>query len=190
MLNFEKVLGNGGKVIEVAAKSIKDIATSKKHNDVTKKIEFLKTWEQEFGGARTIDEINEYEFRVKCEGIRFMLEMITDADGNINRERRQVTIDYVKETGLALNVGISKSGKADYRSQFMKCQKLNVIHMDADYAFAVSMGITVPDESGNMVRITSPIVMAYIPELRIVNDVKKVVYKMELIDRRNKTACE
>lgn len=190
MLNFEKVLGNGGKVIEVAAKSIKDIATSKKHNDGTKKIEFLKSWEQEFGGARTIDEINEYEFRVKCEGIRFMLEMITDTDGNINRERRQVALDYVKETGLALNVGISRTGKADYRNQFMKCQEMNVLKMDADYAFAISMGIMVPDENGNMVRITSPIVMAYIPELRIVNDVKKVVYKMELVNRERKTACE
>ena len=190
MLNFEKVLGNGSKVIEVAAKSIKDIATSKKHNDTGKKIEFLKTWEQEFGGARTIDEINMYEFRVKCEGIRFMLEMITDPNGFVNVDRRQVTIDYVKETGLALNVGISKSGKADYKSQFMKCQELNVISMDADYAFAISMGITVPDENGNPVRVSSPIVMAYIPEIRIVNDNKKVVYKMELIDRRNKTACE
>lgn len=190
MLSFEKVLNNGSKVIEVAAKSIKDITVSKKHNDNNKKIEFLKSWEGEFGGARTIDEINEYEFRVKCEGIRFMLEMLTNSEGDVDTERRQFALDYVRETGLALNVGISKSGKSDYRSKFMKCQKLNVIHMDADYAFAVSMGITVPDENGNMVRVTSPIVMAYIPELRIVNDNKKVVYKMELIDRRNKTACE
>lgn len=190
MLNFEKILNNGGKIVEVAAKSVKEIATSKKNNNAVKPIEFLKSWEQEFGGARTIDEINEYEFRVKCEGIRFMLEMITDSEGNVSTDRRQVTLDYVKETGLALNVGISKSGKADYKSQFMKCQELNVITMDADYTFAISMGITVPDENGNPVRVSSPIVMAYIPELRIVNDNKKVVYKMELIDRRNKTACE
>lgn len=190
MLNFEKVLNNGSKVIEVAAKSIKDITASKKHNDNNKKIEFLKSWEQEFGGARTIDEINEYEFRVKCEGIRFMLEMLTNSEGDVDTERRQFALDYVRETGLALNTGVSRTGKEDYRSQFMKCRSLNVLNMDADYAFAVSMGITVPDESGKMVRITSPIVMAYIPELRIVNDIKKVVYKMELVNRERKTACE
>lgn len=173
---FMNILSND-KLVEGASKAGNQIRNSLMGKQIDEAPDnkgfFFKSWQQEFWGAKTLDEADLMEFQYKAEAFRFMLEMVTDEDGYVWSKRRRVVIDYAHEMGMEFAIGIDPEGEHDFAGQFMS-DKLNVLDMDgiAPYTFMLFY------YGGNCG-------MSYTAEQRIKGDRKKVIYKMQLIDLRN-----